>query len=216
MTELLLVRHGETVGQSSIRLFGATDVALSDEGELQMEVTGRSLAGLHFDRVLTSPLVRARRSAEVLLEHVGHPAIVIEPIEAFREVDFGRWEGWTWAEVRERDPDEHRRFTSEGLGFRFPEGESRQSFLTRVQAGVPVIEQAFADGCERVLVVVHKGVIKAIAARLLGLPAIVDEVELALASVHRFTRHFTGHPEGREQRRWQPSDPAWLGLSSGA
>jgi broad specificity phosphatase PhoE len=36
--ELLLVRHGETVGQSSIRLYGATDVALSDEGELQMAI----------------------------------------------------------------------------------------------------------------------------------------------------------------------------------
>jgi broad specificity phosphatase PhoE len=201
MPELLLVRHGETVGQSSIRLYGATDVALSDEGEQQMAATGRSLAGLRFDRVLTSPLGRARRSAEVLLEHVPHPAIAIETIEAFREVDFGRWEGWTWAEVGERDPDEHRRWSSEGLGFRYPEGESRQDFLARVRAGVPTIEQAFADGCERVLVVVHKGVIKAIASRLLGLPAIVDEVELALGSVHRFSR---------ESDRWSPSDPVWL------
>lgn len=202
MQELLLVRHGETVGQSSIRLFGATDVALSDEGEQQMAMTGRSLAGLRFDRVLTSPLCRARRSAEVLLEHVPHPAIAIEPVEAFREVDFGRWEGWTWDEVRERDRDEHQRFSSEGLAFRYPEGESRQSFLARVQAGVPTIEQAFTEGCERVLVVVHKGVIKAIAARLLGLPSVVDEIELALGSVHRFTR---------EPTRWSPGDPTWLG-----
>jgi broad specificity phosphatase PhoE len=205
MAELLLVRHGETVGQSSIRLYGATDVALSDEGELQMAVAGRSLAGLRFDRVLTSPLCRARRSAEVLLEHVAHPTIAIEAIEAFREIDFGRWEGWTWDEVRERDADEHRRWSSEGLGFRFPEGESRQAFLTRVQAEVPRIEQAFADGCERMLVVVHKGVIKAIAARLLDDRGPAEEVELALASVHRFIREASG---------WLPSDPVWHGLGA--
>jgi broad specificity phosphatase PhoE len=202
MSELLLVRHGETVGQSSIRLYGSTDVALSDEGEQQMQATARSLAGLRFDRVLTSPLCRARRSAEVLLGHMPHPAIAIETIEAFREVDFGRWEGWTWDEVRERDGDEHRRWSIEGLEFRYPEGESRRSFIARVQAEVPTIEQAFSQGCERMLIVVHKGVIKAIAARLLGVPAIVDEIELALGSVHRFTREPSG---------WRPSDAAWLG-----
>jgi broad specificity phosphatase PhoE len=201
MAELLLVRHGETVGQSSIRLYGSTDVALSDEGELQMATTGRALAGLRFDRVLTSPLCRARRSAEVLLDSMPHPAIAIETIEAFREVDFGRWEGLTWEEVRERDREEHQRFSSLGLEFCYPQGESRRSFWTRVQAEVPNIEQAFAGGCERMLVVVHKGVIKALAARLLGLPTIVDGLELPLGSVHRFTQ---------ERDAWHPSDQAWL------
>ncbi len=186
MPELILVRHGETLGQSSIRLYGATDIHLAPEGEAQLAAAGRSLAGLRFDRVLTSPLQRARRSAEVLLEHVPHPAIPIESVEAFREVDFGRWEGWTWAEVRERDGEEHQRWSELGLAFRYPEGESRQAFVDRVQAGVSVIEQAFADGCERVLVVVHKGVIKAIAARILG--AGVDGLEPELGSVHRYPR----------------------------
>jgi broad specificity phosphatase PhoE len=166
-----------------------------------MQAAARSLAGLRFDRVLTSPLCRARRSAEVLLDTMPHPAIAIETIEAFREVDFGRWEGWTWDEVRERDRDEHQRFANLGLEFCYPQGESRSRFWARVQAEVPNIEQAFAQGCERMLIVVHKGVIKAIAARLLGVPAIVDEVELELGSVHRFTRSAGG---------WRPSDPAWL------
>jgi broad specificity phosphatase PhoE len=202
--ELFLVRHGETVGQSSIRLYGATDVELAPEGEAQMAATGRSLAGYRFDRVLTSPLRRARRSAEVLLAHVPHPAIAIEPVEAFREVDFGRWEGWTWAEVAERDPEEHRRFAELGHAFCYPEGEARQVFFARVRAGVPVVEAAFEAGHERVLVVAHKGVIKGIAAALLGV-GIVDEVELALGSVHRFVR---------VDGRWRAVDPIWLGAAS--
>lgn len=204
MGELLLVRHGETLGQSSIRLFGATDIGLAPEGEAQLAATGRALAGLRFDRVLVSPMARALRSAEVLLEHVPHPPIALEPVEAFREVDFGRWEGLTWDEVRERDADEYLRFRSMlGMGhdFRYPEGESRREFLGRVAQGVPRIEQAFAGGCARMLVVVHKGVIKAIAASLLRRP-IVDEVELALGSVHRF-----GYREGT----FVPHDSSWLG-----
>lgn len=199
MAELLLVRHGETVGQSSIRLYGATDVALAPEGEAQLAAAGRSLAGHRFDRVLTSPLQRARRSAEVLLAHVPHPAIPIEPVEAFREVDFGRWEGLTWAEVAERDPEEHRRFAALGLAFTYPEGESRREFFARVRAGVSAIEQAFPTGRERVLVVAHKGVIKGIAATLLEV-GILDDIELPLGSVHRFTR---------ADGRWRPHDPPW-------
>jgi len=199
--ELLLVRHGETVGQSSIRLYGATDVELSPEGEDQLAATGRSLAGLRFDRVLTSPLQRARRSAEILLAHVPHPAITIEPVEGFREIDFGRWEGWTWAEVAERDPEEHRRFAELGYAFHYPEGEARQDFFARVRAGMPALEAALGAGNGRVLVVVHKGVIKTIAAALLGV-RITDDVELPLGSVHRFVR-VDGH--------WRPDDPIWLG-----
>jgi broad specificity phosphatase PhoE len=204
MGELLLVRHGETLGQSSIRLFGATDVGLAPEGEAQLAATGRALAGSRFDRVLVSPMARARRSAEVLLEHVPHPPIELEPVEAFREVDFGRWEGLTWDEVRERDADEYQRFRSMsamGHDFRYPEGESRREFFARVAQGVPAIERAFASGCTRVLVVVHKGVIKAIAATLLG-GAILDDVELALGSVHRF-EYAAGV--------FRPHDPVWRG-----
>lgn len=185
--ELWLVRHGETVGQSSIRLYGATDVELSAEGEQQLVETGRGLAGLRFDRVLVSPLQRARRSAEVLLEHVPHPEVAIEAVEEFREVDFGRWEGWTWAEVAERDPEEHRRFGELGLRFRYPEGEARRDFFARVRAGVVWIEAAFEAGAQRVLVVAHKGVIKGIAAALVG-GEVVDGVELPLGSAHRFVR----------------------------
>jgi broad specificity phosphatase PhoE len=185
--ELVLVRHGETVGQSSIRLYGATDVELAPEGERQVAAAGRSLAGLRFDAVVTSPLRRARRSAEVLLEACDHPPVERTIVEGFREIDFGSWEGWTWAEVQARDPEGHARWRSEGENFCFPEGESRRAFLARVQAAVgPAIEARYDAGAERVLAVVHKGVIKAIAARLLERPiASFAEWSPALGSVHR-------------------------------
>lgn len=176
MNELILVRHGETVGQSSIRLYGSTDVALAPEGETQMLASAQQLIGRRFDAVFTSPLARARRSAELVLATIGHPELAIEQVADFREIDFGAWEGWTWDEVRERDPANHARWGCEGAQFCFPGGEVRAEFFARVQqAAASTIETRFAAGAHSILVVVHKGVIKAIAARLLGLS--VPELE---------------------------------------
>ncbi len=195
--ELILVRHGETVGQSSIRLYGATDVALAPEGERQVAAAGRSLAGRRFDAVFTSPLSRARRSTEVVLETLGHPTIAIEPVAGFAEINFGTWEGWTWDEVRTRDPLNHARWAREGPSFQFPGGEVRAEFVRRVQrATAPTIEARFAAGARSILVVVHKGVIKAIAARLLDRPfAELDGFDLPLGGV----RCLRGAPEREGQ-----------------
>jgi broad specificity phosphatase PhoE len=192
--ELILLRHGETVGQSSIRLYGATDVALAPEGEAQVAAAARllreRLAGRRFDAVFTSPLSRAQRSAEVVLDSLAHPEVPVEPVPGFAEIDFGAWEGWTWDEVRERDPDNHARWTAQGIEFQFPAGERRAAFVERVQLAVaPSIEARFAAGARSILVVVHKGVIKAIAARLLARPFLqLDaEFDLPLAG-HRWLR----------------------------
>lgn len=203
MPELVLVRHGETVGQSSIRLYGSTDVELAAEGEQHAAAAGRALAGRRFDAVYSSPLRRAHRSAELLLQHIPHPPIEISLVEGFREIDFGRWEGWTWEEVEARDPDNLARWSSDGPAFRFPEGEVRQDFVARVQAAVgPSIEERFAAGAERVLAVVHKGVIKAIAARVLGVSfGELEGLALPLGAVRCLRMH-----EGRWQLDLEPDD----------
>lgn len=191
VTELVLVRHGETVGQSSIRLYGATDVALAPEGELQAAAAARQLVGRRFDAVYSSPLHRAKRSAQIVLDTLAHPPIDIELVEGFREIDFGRWEGWTWDEVEARDPDNHARWSSDGPAFCFPDGEVRREFVARVQAAVgPHIERRFRTGAQQQLAVVHKGVIKAIAAHLLDVPFTeLEGLALPLGAVRRLHMH---------------------------
>ena len=63
---LVLVRHGETVGESSIRYFGSTDVVLSAAGCRQMEQVRTALGGEMFDAVYTSALQRAIRAARII------------------------------------------------------------------------------------------------------------------------------------------------------
>ena len=139
MTDLILLRHGETVGQSSIRLYGATDIALSPVGEQQVQRAAAALKHHRFDRVLSSPLQRARRSAEIVLAALDpplHTAPTLELVPGFREIDFGAWEGWTYAEAETRDPSGFARWRSEGHAFTYPGGESRSAFLARIAAAV--------------------------------------------------------------------------------
>ena len=157
----MLVRHGETLGESSIRLNGITDVALAPLGIEQMTRVGAALRDVPFDGVLASPL---RRSHEAIT--YVRPGVSPRIVEAFREVDFGRWETWTWAEVAERDPAGLAAMQVSGVDFRYPDGESRRSFRERVHAAA---HRELAGG--DVLAVLHKGVIKAIIGALTGISA---------------------------------------------
>lgn len=94
-----LVRHGETEWTLSRQHTSRTDVDLTAHGEEQARGLGRLLAGREFALVLTSPRLRARRTAEL----AGFPDAQSE--ELLTEVDYGDYEGLTTAEIQEERPD---------------------------------------------------------------------------------------------------------------
>ncbi len=157
-----LVRHGETEGESSIRLHGASDVLLNDHGRAQMVRTAGELRRKHFDMAFASPLSRSRESAEIVSEpHV----LAVNALEGFRELDFGEWEGLTYEEVAARDPERFAERQRQQHDFTYPGGESRAEFEARVRKATHEVVGA----AESVLLVLHKGVIKIILSELLGL-----------------------------------------------
>ena len=160
LNRIVLVRHGETVGQSSIRYYGATDVALSDRGREQVREAALALPGDAFDLVLTSPLSRAWESARMLA-----PNGSVRILDEFREIDFGRWEGLTADEIRARDPIRYQDWQQGRPGFEYPDGARRADFQARVDLAV---EAMGAGGLRSILVVVHKGVIRAIVRKVVG------------------------------------------------
>jgi len=125
---ITLVRHGETVGQSSVRYYGITDVALSDAGREQMRRVGQALARRRFGAIFTSRLRRSIEAASVIAPSLGPPT----PLAGFDEVNFGRWEGWTREEIADRDPLNYRLWQERKASFAYPEGESREIFRGRV------------------------------------------------------------------------------------
>ncbi len=155
---LYLVRHGETVGMSSVRFYGSTDIALSEEGEAQVASLCDRLRAVEFAALVHSPLSRARRSAEILGACLECPPAKGDSfaLEAFREIDFGIIEGLTMEEIAAKMPEWHGRWRA-GEVAGFPEGEKIDAFRTRVAAGFDEILERYPRG--DLLCVVHKGVI---------------------------------------------------------
>ena len=186
MQRLVLIRHGETVGESSVRLYGRTDIEMSDAGREQMRLAGGALAGGRFDAAYASPMKRSVEAARLVLRGVSGGAAP-EPliVDGFREIDFGDWEGWTLEEAERRDPDNFAKSRTQGMEFCFPGGDTRQGFFERAAAAG---RGAFSapDARWPAVAVLHKGVIKAILAELLGISfEEAGEMPIELGSIHR-------------------------------
>jgi len=177
LSRLVLVRHGETVGQSSVRYYGATDVALSDSGRAQMARVRAALVGECFDAVYTSKLQRTLAAARIIV-----PDLPPRPVAGFNEINFGDWEGLTREEIEARDPDGARRWRTAFAEFTYPGGDAVLQFRSRVVGAFRVL---LPEMPERALIVAHKGVIASIVEELLRLsPAERAAWPIDLASIH--------------------------------
>lgn len=157
MTRVLLVRHGQSTWNAEGRWQGQADPPLSAVGERQAREAIAALRRLgSFDAVLTSPLRRARRTAELLAAGAGLPAPA--PDERLMERAAGAWEGLTHAVIDEKHPGAR-------MGTWRPEGyENDADVRARAHA---VLRSLTA---ERVLVVAHEGLIRCLDADPAPLP----------------------------------------------
>ena len=160
LRRIVMVRHGETEGRSSVRFHGSADVPLCDEGREQLRRSARALGTEIFDLVVASPLQRSWEGAAIVS---GGAPIRLE--SDFREIDFGRWEGLTAEEIEASDPTLYRDWQSGVANFDCPGGEPRAEFHARVIRG---LESLLASGAVSVLLVSHKGVIRTIGEQLVG------------------------------------------------
>ncbi|MBW2494792.1 MAG: histidine phosphatase family protein [Deltaproteobacteria bacterium] len=162
LRRIVMVRHGETEGQSSVRFHGSADVRLNDEGRAQLREAARKMKTEVFDLVASSPLQRAWEGARIVS---GGAPVRLYP--EFREVHFGHWEGLTAEEIEASDPVLYRDWQAGAAGFEYPGGELREAFRARVASGLDAL---LASGAKSVLLVSHKGVIRTIGERLLDGP----------------------------------------------
>ena len=151
MTEIAFLRHGPTAWSVIGRLQGRADLPLSPEGRADLE--GKRLPP-PFDTCpcLTSPLARARETAALL----GRTEAVVEP--AVIEMDWGGYEGRTVEELRADHPLNFAANEARGLDLTPPGGESPRMVQARLSRWLDGLRD------DRLLVVSHKGVIRALAA----------------------------------------------------
>ena len=120
LRRIVLVRHGETTGNSKTRFHGSSDLTLSDEGRAQMREAAYRLRTETFDLVAASPLQRSWESASIVC---GRGPVRLD--SDFREVHFGRWEGMTAEEIVRSDPSLYADWQAKNPGFEYPSGEKR-------------------------------------------------------------------------------------------
>jgi broad specificity phosphatase PhoE len=170
LRHLVLVRHGETDGESSIRYYGSTDVELSAAGRAQMRSVASRLAAQRADLVFASTLRRSWAAAALVARGA---QVRLEP--DLREIHFGRWEGLTQEEIAQQDPILYEDWQKGANGFEYPAGEARAAFRERVRRGLGRILAAPGHVGIGVL---HKGVIREIALALTGAALPREQPEL--------------------------------------
>jgi probable phosphoglycerate mutase len=156
----LAIRHGQTAWNAQGRFQGLADVPLSPEGRARTRLNCARLAALFAveapgwapRRILTSPLGRARETADALRAAMDLPADAIRADDRLVEAGFGIWEGLTTLEVKERFPEERRRRKAERWTFSPPGGCSYDDLRVRLEALLGELEDA-----PRTVLVTHTG-----------------------------------------------------------
>jgi ribonuclease H / adenosylcobalamin/alpha-ribazole phosphatase len=194
VTTLVLVRHGATSLTAEKRFssgLGGSNPGLTDEGRAQVREVAEWLSpiGGAVHVVVTSPVRRTRESAEILAERWG-VGLVEEP--AFAEMEFGAWDGMTFAEVREQRPDEIDGWLG-SLDAAPVGGESFRDVEKRVLDGLARLLETHAG--KTVVVVGHVTPIKIVVAHAVEAPlSSLFRMELSTASVSVVS--FFGEPDG--------------------
>ncbi|MDT0460412.1 bifunctional RNase H/acid phosphatase [Streptomyces sp. DSM 41527] len=178
----VLLRHGETPLTPEKRFSGSggTDPALSAAGRRQAEATAAALAARGtIQAVVSSPLRRCRETAGAVADRLG---LEVRIEEGLRETDFGAWEGLTFAEVRERHPDDLDAWLGSAKVAPTGGGESFATVARRVAVARDKLLARYAG--KTVLVVTHVTPVKTLVRLALGAPPeSLFRMELSAASL---------------------------------
>ncbi|KRB88583.1 histidine phosphatase family protein [Noviherbaspirillum sp. Root189] len=187
MTEILLIRHGETAWNAIKRLQGHLDIPLNTEGQRQAAALGKALADEEFDAIFSSDLMRARQTAEAIARPRGM-TVQIEP--DLRERCYGAFEGMLYAEISQRYPEAYAAWKSRDIDARFPPGvhiaETMREFSTRTITAISRI--ATSGKYRKLALVAHGGVLECAYRAAHGMDFAQERTfDIFNASVNRFT-----------------------------
>ncbi len=163
MAEILLIRHGETEWNLREVFRGRADVPLSARGREQARLLGEALRGSGVQAVYSSPLSRARQTADPLADVLG---IEGQTDERLVDMSFGRWESRSRAEVEKEDPALYRAWLTEPQEFRAPDGESLADVIARAWPAMGEITARHRGG--RAAIITHRVVCKVLLCSALG------------------------------------------------
>lgn len=169
LRRLWLVRHGETVWNREMRYLGQHDAELAEAGREQARWVSKQLHQRHIVAIYASDLQRAHKTAEIIA--AAHPHVSdVRTAAAWRELNFGAWQGLTYNEIAASYPDQLAFFTDPEHSAP-PQGETFAALVQRVQMEFRKLVQESASLPDGELVLVsHGGPIRALLCSILGMP----------------------------------------------
>lgn len=155
--ELIVVRHGQTDWNVNKKVQGQADIPLNNVGIEQANILRKNLENEKFNAIFSSPLLRAKQTAEILCPH---NQIIYD--DRLKERNFGEFEGLQINQFNSND------FWSYKKNVKYKKAENIRAFFDRVNDCLLDIEKNYKD--KKILIVAHKGTIIAINTFFKGLP----------------------------------------------
>ena len=162
--QLILVRHGQTLHNVAGIAQGWNDSALSDHGRKQVLRLAERILEYAPNALYSSPLGRAMSTAQAIADATRLPIL---PLEDFREMNYGGWEGRSFLDVRREHEDIYQRWINDGEAA-CPNGESHMDVRRRIERALQSIDD------ERAVIVTHGTAIRIAATALLELPVMAS------------------------------------------
>ena len=150
MEKLFIVRHGEVNFNIEGRYAGSVDVELNAKGLQQARNTANEISGLNIDFIITSPLKRCERMADIIHKVIKAPIVAMDE---FRERGVGVFEGLTREEAKNKYPGLWERNITRIYNDAPPGGETIKEVENRVFAGLEKIKEKYNQ--KNVLIVTH-------------------------------------------------------------
>lgn len=168
ISEIFLVRHGETEANKKKLLFGHLDWDLNKKGINQIKNCSKRLKqitkGKNIDLIITSTLLRAKNSAKIISRKLNIKKIIT--VKDIYEKSEGILEGKTYKEFKETDYKNYRKWLKDPLKFRPKKGESIADLNNRVIRAYKFLRRKYSG--KNIIIVAHSGTIKVILLNILG------------------------------------------------
>lgn len=164
MTEIYLIRHGESTMNKENRYYGWLDAPLTELGKEQLKGLKDFMEKQNIEYVISSPLSRALNSASL---STGREEVDIIIEERIKEMNFGIWEGLDIKELQTQHKELWNMWCNEWKKTRIPDGESFEDFYNRVANFIREAIKKYKG--KRICIVSHQGVLRIILSYLIGL-----------------------------------------------
>lgn len=178
MTRIMLVRHGYTYWNEQKRYQGFADIAMNPQGIEEAQKLAKRLAVEPIDTIYSSPLQRARQTAEIVNQNFSRDILTHELL---KEINFGDWEGLTFQQITKKYPELSRQWREKPALMRPPNGENFSDLQIRAITAFEEIHQQ--NKGKNVLIVSHGGLISVLICHIL---------QIGIEGLWRFIAHNTG------------------------